>query len=72
MYMTTLIFELGSSQKMATNGTLVRQTFGATAINHGMHKQLDFEGNMGGIPPGRHLFPLVCKAEKVPQKKKSE
>ena len=37
---------------MATNGTLVRQTFGAIYLNHGMHTQLDFESNMGGIPPG--------------------
>ena len=37
---------------MATNGTLVRQSFRATALNHGMHAQFDFESNMGGILPG--------------------
>ena len=32
MYMTTPIFEFISGQKMATNGTLVRETFGATTL----------------------------------------
>ena len=39
------------AQKNGHNGTLVRQTFGATTLNHCMHTQLDFESNMGGIPP---------------------
>ena len=66
--MTTPIVEFISGHKMATNGTSVRQTFGATASNHGIHTQLDFKSNMGGIPPGWISFHWCAK--QVPKKKK--
>ena len=68
MYMTTPIFVLISDQKMAINGILVRQTFGATDLYYGVHTQPDFGSNMGGIPPGLHLFPLVYKVKQWPKK----
>ena len=52
MYMTTLIFVLISGTKLAASGTLVRHTFGASDLNHGIHTQLDFESNMCRFPPG--------------------
>ena len=51
MYVTIPIFVFISGQNMATNVTLVRQTFGVTDMNHGIYTQLDFDNNMGGIPP---------------------
>ena len=57
---------------MAKNGTLARQTLGATDLIHGMHIQLDFGSNMGGIPPG-YIFSHWCvKPKKVPKKSTSE
>ena len=43
---------LMSGPKKVKNGTWARQALGATDVKHGMHTQLDFGSNMGGIPPG--------------------
>ena len=53
---------------MATNDTLVRQTFGVTNLKDGMHTQLDFGINMGGIPPG-YTSSHWSVSKEVPQKK---
>ena len=50
--MTTSIFVFISGQKNDINGTLIRQTFGAMDLKHGMHTKLHFESKMGGVPPG--------------------
>ena len=55
---------------MATNGTLVRQSFRLTALNHCMHT-LDFESNMGGIPPD-YTSSHWCAKRKSAKKRKKE
>ena len=59
MITPTSVFVSGS--KEAKNGTLAKQTLGAADLIYGMYTQLNFGSNMGGIPQGLHLFPLVCK-----------
>ena len=54
--MTTPFFCV-SGPKEAKNGTLAKQTLGATDLIYGMYTQLDFGSSMGGIL----LLPLVCK-----------
>ena len=50
--MTTSTSVFMSGPKEAKNGTLAKQTLGATDSIYGMYAQLDFGSNMGGIPPG--------------------
>ena len=50
--MTTPTSVFMSDPKEAKNGTLAKQTLGATDLIYGMYIQLDFGSNMGGIPPG--------------------
>ena len=50
--MTTPISVFMSCQKQAKNYTLAKQTLGAIDLIHGMHTQIDFGSNMGGIHPG--------------------
>ena len=50
--MTTPTFVFVSGPKKAKNGTLAKQTLGATDLIYGMYTELDFGSNMGGIPPG--------------------
>ena len=57
---------------MATNGTLVRQTFGVTDLNHGMHTQLDFESNMGRISPGYTSSHWCVKRKNTKKKNKKK
>ena len=57
---------------MATNGTLVRQTFGMTGLKHGMHTLLDFESNMGGISPGYTSSHWCVMLKSATKKKKKE
>ena len=45
-----------------------QKTLGATYLKHGMHTQLVFGSNMGGIPPGC-TSSHCCVKRKVPQKK---
>ena len=56
---------------MKTNGTLVRQTFGATDLKDGMHTQLDFGINMGEIPPGYTSSHLCVKQRSAKKKKRT-
>ena len=46
--MTTPISVFMSGPKKAKNGTLARQTLGATDLKHGMHTQIDFGSNFCG------------------------
>ena len=52
MYITTPTSVFMSGPKKAKNGTLTRQTLGATDLIYGMHAQLDFGSNMGRISLG--------------------
>ena len=61
--MTTPISVFMSGPKKAKNGTFARQIFGSTDLKHGMHKQLDFQSNMAGIPPG-YTFSHWCVKQK--------
>ena len=70
MHITTHISVLMSGPRKAKSGNLARQILGATAVKHGMHTQLDFGSDMGGICPG-YTFPIDVLCEKVPQKRTS-
>ena len=61
--MTTPISVFMSGPKEAKNGTLAKQTLGATDIIYGMYTQLDFGSNMGGIPHG-YTFSHWCVKKK--------
>ena len=50
--MTTTISAFVSGPKEAKNGTFAKQTLGVTDLIYDMYTQLDFDSNMGGIPPG--------------------
>ena len=59
--MTTATSVFVSCPKEAKNGTLDKQTLGATDLIFGMYTQLDFGSNMGGIPPGYTSFHWCAK-----------
>ena len=67
MYMSTPISVFMSIPKKAKNGSLTRQTLGATHLIYGMHIQLDFESNIGWIPPG-YTSSHWCVKRKVSKK----
>ena len=64
MIIITHISVFMSGQKMAKNGTLARQTLRTTDLIHGMHTQLDFGSNMGGISPGYTFSHWYVKPKK--------
>ena len=66
--MTTPISVIMPGPKKAKNGTLTRQTLGATDLIHGMHTQLDFWSNMGGIPPG-YTSSNLCVKQKCAERR---
>ena len=68
MYTTTPISVFMSYQKKGQKYTLARQTLGVTDVKHGMHAQVDFGSDLGGVPPG-YTFPLVCNVKKCTKKK---
>ena len=52
-------------KKEANNGTLVRQTLGATDLKLGIHAEFDSGSNMGRVPPGHTSF-SHCVMLKMP------
>ena len=52
-------------EKKAKNGTLTRETLGATDLKLGMHMQLNSGSNMGWVPPG-HISFSHCVRLKIP------